>query len=64
MGRTKNAGGTEVGQQYFQQYFQQKKHSNYIQINDKYHPGYGKFAQLDSPKDGSIERVRQDDMIL
>ena len=59
----------EVGQQYFKQYFKQKKSSNFIQINDKYGAqggnGYtiGKYAQVDSPKDSSIERARHVDMI-
>ena len=49
------------GQQYFNQYFKQNKKSNFIQMN-KY-GAYGKYAQIDSPKDSSIERARQNDMI-
>ena len=52
-------------QQYLPQYFlKQKKQSNYI--NSKYgQESYntGKFSQIDSPKDSSIERIRQDDIL-
>lgn len=49
------------------QYFKQTKHSSYIAINGKYGGqsgfGNGKYGQVDSPKDGSIERARQVDII-
>ena len=68
--QSSKGGNSEVGQQYFKQYFKQKKNSNYIQINNKYGAqggptGYqiGKYAQVDSPKDNSIERARNNDMI-
>ena len=45
----------EAGEKYLNQYFKQKKHVGSI--------NYKKYAQIDSPKDGSIERVRHVDII-
>ena len=56
----------ETGQQYLNQFFKQKKHSNYMKANaaGAYPQNRGgKFSQVDSPKDGSIERARQDDIV-
>jgi ATP-dependent helicase YprA (DUF1998 family) len=54
------------GEQYLTQYFNQKKNTNFIHLNNKYaQPPYHskKFAQVESPKDSSIERARQEDII-
>lgn len=45
------------GEKYLNQYFKQQKHN--MNTGNK----YKKYAQIDSPKDGSIERVRHADML-
>jgi hypothetical protein len=63
---SRKTGTNHQGEQYLNQYFKQTKNTNVLHANNN-HPltqfQSKKFSQVESPKDSSIERARQDDIL-